>query len=58
MLAQKEFQTIGEFYADIRARLELISKRQEIFKSMLIKSSNLQVHSPCATSRTQFALST
>ena len=31
-LAQKEFQTIGEFYADIRARLELISKRQEIFK--------------------------
>jgi rubrerythrin len=30
-LAQKEFQTIGEFYADVRARLEMISKTQEIF---------------------------
>jgi rubrerythrin len=32
-LTQKEFQTIGEFYADIRARLELISKSQEIFNT-------------------------
>jgi hypothetical protein len=32
-LAQKEFQTIGEFYADIRARLELISRSREIFDS-------------------------
>lgn len=30
-LAQKQFQTIGEFYADVRAQLEVISKTQEIF---------------------------
>ena len=30
-LAQKQFQTIGEFYAAIRARLEIISKTQDIF---------------------------
>lgn len=29
--AQKEFRTIGEFYADIRAQLALISKTQDIF---------------------------
>jgi hypothetical protein len=31
LLAEKQFQTIGEFYADVRAQLQVISKTQEIF---------------------------